>query len=50
MTCPKDGGRQFRHCWMKMSDAQIASLTLSEIIALIKRLTEEIEVRAMELI
>lgn len=32
-----------------MTDKQIANLTLPEILALIKRLLEEVEIRAMEL-
>lgn len=33
---------------MRMSDEQIARLTLPELIDLIKRLVEEVEIRAMQ--
>ena len=46
----KDGERQCRHCLMQMSEEDIARLTIPELIELIQRLLEEIEVRAMELI
>ena len=49
MMSLKDGERQCRHCLMQMSDEDIARLTISELIELIHRLLEEIEVRAMEL-
>ena len=37
-----------RHC-LKMTDEEIARLTLPELIELVKRLLEEIELRAMQL-
>ena len=46
----KGGGRQCRHCLMQMNDEDIAKLTLPELIELIQRLLEEVEVRTMELI
>ena len=49
MMSLKDGGRQCRRCLMQMSDEDIARLTIPELIELIQRLLEEIEVRAMEL-
>ena len=49
MMSLKDGGRQCRHCLMRMSKEDIAKLTLPELIELIQRLLDEIEVRAMEL-
>ena len=45
----RDGERRCRHCLMQMSEEDIAKLTLPELIELIQRLLEEIEVRAMEL-
>lgn len=43
--------KPYRHCLMQMmSDEQIARLTISEIIELIKRLTDELELRLMQLI
>ena len=50
MMSLKDGERQCRHCLMQMSEEDIARLTIPELIELIQRLLEEIEVRAMELI
>lgn len=49
MMSLKDGGWQYRHCLMQMSEEDIAKLTLPELIELIQRLLDEIEVRAMEL-
>lgn len=49
MTCLKGGEVLCRHFWMKMSDEDIARLSLSELTELIRRLTEEIEIRVMEL-
>lgn len=49
MMSLKDGERQCRHCLTQMSDEDIARLTIPELIELIQRLLEEIEVRAMEL-
>ena len=46
----KDGERQYRHCLMQMSDEDIARLTIPELIELIHRLLDEVEVRMMELI
>lgn len=48
MMSPKDGERLFRPCLTLMSDEQIARLTLPELIELIKRLIEEVEIRAMQ--
>lgn len=43
--------KPYRHCLMRMmSDEQISRLTVSEIIELIKRLIEELELRFMQLI
>ena len=48
MMYRRDGGKQCRNCLTQMSDEQIAKLTLPELIELIKRFLEEVEVRAME--
>ena len=46
----KGGGRRYRSCLTQtMSDEQIARMTISELTDLIKRLLDEIEIRAMEL-
>ena len=50
MMSLKDGGRQCRHCLMQMSEEDIARLTISELIELIQKLLDEVEVRTMELI
>lgn len=50
MTMSLRGGeRQCRHYLMQMSEEDIAKLTLPELIELIQRLLDEIEIRAMEL-
>lgn len=49
MMSLKDGERQCRHCLMQMSEEQIAKMTISQIVELIKRLAEELEIRTMEL-
>ena len=49
MTCLKGGEVLYRHFWMKMSDEEIARLSLPELTELIRRLLEEIEIRVMEL-
>lgn len=49
MMSLKDGGRQCRHCLTQMSEEDIARLAIPELTELIRRLLEEIEVRAMEL-
>lgn len=49
MMCLKGGEVLCRHFWVKMSDEEIARLTISELADLIRRLLEEIEIRAMEL-
>lgn len=49
MTCLKGGEVLCRHFWMKMSDEDIARLSLPELTELIRRLTEEIEIRVTEL-
>ena len=48
--CQKDGVKPYKRCLVQtMSDEQIARLTVSEIIELIKRLTDELELRLMQL-
>lgn len=42
------GGLRYRRCWMKMTDREIVKLTVPEILDLIRRLLEEIEIRAMQ--
>lgn len=49
MTCLKGGEVLCRHFWTKMSDEEITRLSLPELAELIRRLTEEIEIRVMEL-
>ena len=49
MMSLKDGERQCRHCLMQMSEEDIARLTIPELIDLVHRILEELEVRAMEL-
>ena len=48
--CRRSGVRRFRYCWMRMTDEQIGRLSIPEIIDLIRRLLEEIEVRSMEVV
>ena len=45
----RGGERRYRHCLMQMSEEDIARLTIPELIELIQRLLNEIEIRAMEL-
>ena len=45
---PKDGEQKYRLFSTRMSDEQIARLTPPELIELIKRLIEEVEIRAMQ--
>ena len=45
----RGGERRYRLFLMQMSEEDIARLTISELTELIRRLLEEIEVRAMEL-
>lgn len=49
MKSLRDGERRCRLFLTQMSEEQIAKMTLPELIELIQRLLEEIEVRAMEL-
>ena len=49
MMSLKDGERRCRHCLMQMSEEDIARLTIPELIELVHRILEELEVRAMEL-
>lgn len=49
MTCHENGVMQYRSCWT-MTDKEIAKLSLPELVELIKRLLEEVELRYMQLI
>ena len=49
MKSLRDGERRCRLFLMQMSEEQIAKMTISQIVELIKRLAEELEIRAMEL-
>ena len=49
MKSLRDGERRCGLFLMQMSDEDIARLTIPELIELIHRLLEELEVRAMEL-
>ena len=46
--CQRGGEHRCRLSSTQMSDEQIARLTLPELIDLIKRLIEEVEIRAMQ--
>lgn len=45
----RGGERRYRLSLMRMNDEDIARLTIPELIELIHRLLDELEVRAMEL-
>lgn len=47
---PRGGEHRCRLFLMQMSEEQIAKMTVSQIVELIKRLAEELEIRTMELI
>ena len=49
MKSLRDGERRYRLFLTQMSEEDIARLTISELIELIHRLLEELEVRTMEL-
>lgn len=49
MMCHENGVMQYRSYWT-MTDKEIAKLSLPELVELIKRLLEEVELRYMQLI
>lgn len=49
MMSLRGGERQCRLFLTQMSEEQIAKMTISQIVELIKRLAEELEIRTMEL-
>ena len=46
--CPKNGKKLFRLFWMPMTDEQIGRLTILELLELVRRLIDEIEIKSME--
>ena len=45
---PKNGKLLFRLFWMPMTDEQIGRLTIPELLELVRRLIDEIEIKSME--
>ena len=45
---PKNGKLLCRRFWMPMTDEQIGRLTILELLELVRRLIDEIEIKSME--
>ena len=45
--CQRDGGSRCRLCWVQMTDEEIAMLTAPELIELINRLMEALQLVIM---
>ena len=46
--CRRSGKKLFRLFWILMTDEQIGRLTIPELLELVRRLIDEIEIKSME--